>query len=299
MGGAEQVLAEDLGARGVDDRRLDRAVEELLRVAGEELVKRVLAGNVDGQATAAAAGAAPHLAQAGDGAREGDADRGVELADVDPELERVGRDHAEQLARDQARLDLVALLRGVAGAVRGDALGQLGRQPVEAMRRISSTPLRDFMKQIVRAPAVISSASSSAASASAEARMPSFSSSSGGFQIATWRDGSGAVSLSTRLMSGRPVSFCGELDRVGDRRAGEQEAGLRAVDRGRAAQSAQDVGDVRAEDATVDVSLVDHDEREVREQVTPARVVGQDPDVEHVGVGDHEVRAAADRGALL
>ena len=101
-------------------------LEELLGVAGEELVERVLAGDVDGQAAAAAAGAAPHLAQARDGAGEGDADRGVELADVDPELERVGRDDAEQLAADQARLDLVALLRGVAGAVGGDALGQLG-----------------------------------------------------------------------------------------------------------------------------------------------------------------------------
>ncbi len=74
-------------------------LEELLRVAREELVERVLAGDVDGQAAAAAAGASPHLAQAGDGAGEGDADRGVELADVDPELERVGRDDAEQLAR--------------------------------------------------------------------------------------------------------------------------------------------------------------------------------------------------------
>ena len=69
MGGAQQVLAVDLGACGVEDRRLDRAVEELLRVAAEELVERVLAGDVDGQPAAAAAGAAPHLAQAGDRAR--------------------------------------------------------------------------------------------------------------------------------------------------------------------------------------------------------------------------------------
>ena len=93
-------------------------------MAGEELVERVLAGDVDGQAAAAATGAAPHLAQARDGTGEGDADRGVELADVDPELERVGRDHAEQLAADEPRLDLVALLGRVAAAVGGDALGE-------------------------------------------------------------------------------------------------------------------------------------------------------------------------------
>ena len=172
MSGAQQVLGADLGAVGVDDRRLDRTAQELLRVAGEELVERVLAGDVDGEAAAAAAGATPHLAQARDGAGEGDADRGVELADVDPELERVGRDHAQQLAGDESMFDLMALLGGVAASVGGDPLGQLGGRRSEAMRRISSTPLRDFMKQIVRAPAVTSSANSSAASPSVEARTP-------------------------------------------------------------------------------------------------------------------------------
>ena len=113
MGGAQQVLGVDLGAVRVEDRRLDRPAEELVGVAAEELVERVLAGDVDRQAAAAAAGAAPHLAQARDRAGEGDADRGVELADVDPELERVGRDDAEQLAVGQPR----ARSRGAAAGV--------------------------------------------------------------------------------------------------------------------------------------------------------------------------------------
>ena len=56
---------------------------------------------------------------------------------------------------------------------------------------------------------------------------------------------------------------------------------------------------MRAEDAAVDVRLVDHDDREVREEVAPRPVVGQDPHVEHVGVGEDEVRPPADRRALL
>ena len=56
---------------------------------------------------------------------------------------------------------------------------------------------------------------------------------------------------------------------------------------------------MRAEDAAVDVRLVDHDQREVGEEVAPRAVVGQDPEVEHVGVGEHDVRAPADREALL
>ena len=93
-----------------------------------------------------------------------DAHGGVELADVDPELERVGRNDPEQLAAGETALDVVALGGGVARSVRRDPLGQLGVEPVRAWRRISSIPLRDFMKQIVRAPLEISYEKTSAAS---------------------------------------------------------------------------------------------------------------------------------------
>ena len=126
MRGAEQVPAEDLGALVVEDRGLDGALQEVVGVAAEELVERVLARDVHGQAAAATPGAAPHLAQRGDGPGERDDDRGVELADVDPELQRVGRDHRAQLAADEAALELAALLGGVAGAVGGHELGELG-----------------------------------------------------------------------------------------------------------------------------------------------------------------------------
>ena len=67
-------------------------------------------------------------------------DGGVERADVDAELERVGRDDGEQLAVDQPALELAALLRRVAGAVGRDALGQPGRRVARARRAAS---LRD------------------------------------------------------------------------------------------------------------------------------------------------------------
>ena len=65
-------------------------------MAAEELVERVLARDVEGDPVAAAPRPPPHLTQAGNGAREGDADRRVELADVDAELERIRRDHRKQ-----------------------------------------------------------------------------------------------------------------------------------------------------------------------------------------------------------
>ena len=126
MRGAEQVPAEDLGVLVVEDRRLDGALEEIVGVAAEELVERVLARDVHGQAAPAPSGAAPHLPQRGDGPGERDDDGRVELADVDPELQRVGRDHRAQLAADEASLQFAALLGGVAGAVGGDEPRKLG-----------------------------------------------------------------------------------------------------------------------------------------------------------------------------
>src|SRR2546423_11415952 len=104
----------------IEDRRLDRSLQELLRMAAEELVEGVLARDVQGEALASPPGPAPHLAQARDRAGEGDADRRVQLADVDAQLERVGGHHRQQLSRHQASLDLAALLWRVAGPVGGN-----------------------------------------------------------------------------------------------------------------------------------------------------------------------------------
>ena len=90
-----------------------------------------------------------------------------------------------------------------------------------------------------------------------------------------------------------------QLRGVRDRRRGEHELRLRAVRAGQPAQAPEDVRDVRPEDAAVDVRLVDDDEAEVREHVAPAVVVRQHADVEHVRVGQDDVRPLADLPAPL
>ncbi len=70
----------------------------------------------------------------------------------------------------------------------------------------SSTPLRDFMKQIVREPERTSSATSSEASLSTLRRVCSASSSIGGFHIAIWRRAPGEPSSSISAISSSPVS---------------------------------------------------------------------------------------------
>ena len=143
-----------------------------------------------------------------------------------------------------------------------------------------------------------SSASSRAASPSADARLPSCSSTSGGFHIATWRSAWGAPSRSTSSIS-RPVSALAELARVGDRGARQHEARLGAVGARQPPQPAQHVRHVRAEHAAVDVRLVDDDPGQVRQHVAPRAVVGQHAHVEHVRVGEDQVGALADRAPLL
>ncbi len=91
----------------------------------------------------------------------------------------------------------------------------------------------------------------------------------------------------------------GELERVGDRRARQQEARLGAVCARETPEPAQHVRHVRAEDAAVDVCLVDDDPGEIGEHVAPLPMVGQHSDVQHVRVGEHQVRPGADRPPLL
>ena len=56
---------------------------------------------------------------------------------------------------------------------------------------------------------------------------------------------------------------------------------------------------MRAEHAAVHVRLVDHHDREVGEEVAPRGVVREDRQVQHVRVGEHDVRPPPDRRALL
>ena len=134
----------DLLGLVVEDRPLHRTLEELVGVAAEELVERVLAGHVHREPGLTAARPAPHLPQARHGAGERHAQGGVELAHVDAELEGVRGHHREQVALGQAALDLAPLRGRVAGAVGGDPLGGVGpahvleAQPGEALDQLDA-----------------------------------------------------------------------------------------------------------------------------------------------------------------
>src|SRR6185312_8351213 len=96
--GGGDVPVEHARIRVIEDRRLDAAAEQLLGLAHEVLVERVLRRDEHSEAVPPAPGAAPLLAQARNRPRKADRDRAVEQTDVDAELERVCCSDAEKLA---------------------------------------------------------------------------------------------------------------------------------------------------------------------------------------------------------
>ncbi len=245
---------------------------------------------------AAATRAAPLLAERRDRAREADREHAVEQPHVDPELERVRRGHAEQLALEQPPLDLAPLRGGVAGAVRreprivpeplrGEAVDQLGgaaalreAERAQALRDQIGHQPRRLPERARPEPELLVG----------QRRVPE--------RHRPFRARRAVVADHGRLRADQPQR---ELARVRDRRRGQQELRLGAVDPGEPPQPSQDVADVRAEDAAVDVRFVHDHEGEVRQHVAPAVVVWQDADVEHVGVREDHVRPLANLPAAL
>ena len=107
------------------------------------------------------------------------------------------------------------------------------------------------------------------------------------------RSARGAPSSPTTVVS-TPSRLRGELAGFAIVAVASRNCGSAPYIARRAAQPPEHVADVRAEDAAVDVRLVDDDVAEVLEHVAPAVVVREDADMEHVGVGQDQVRPLAD-----
>ncbi len=290
------MVEKDVEVVGVDQPMLGRALEQVLRVGGQELVDRRRRADQCRQAGARpAAGSAHLLPGAGDGARIADADRRVETADVDPELERVGCHHPAHAAVAEPGLDRVPLVRQVAAAIAADGvrmagrrlerLPQVGRQHLDRRARAregdrlhpaTDQPLRQALPGEERG------------AADAELLVGDRWVDDEDVLAARW----GAVVVD-QLDRGLQDAL-GQLARVGDGGAGADEDGIGAVVVADPAQAADDVRHVAAEQPTVGVELVDDHVLEVLEQLEPLRVVRKDRRVEHVGVGDHDLPGRAD-----
>ena len=112
------------------------------------------------------------------------------------------------------------------------------------------------------------------------------------------------------LLPARRAALVDELERlpgqpfrqfagVRDRRRRADEHRVRPIVPAHALQPAQDVREMAPEHAAIGMQLVNHDEAQVLEELRPARMVRQDPRVQHVGIAEHDVRLAADRPARV
>ena len=90
-----------------------------------------------------------------------------------------------------------------------------------------------------------------------------------------------------------PDEALGELLGVRDGRGGQHEDRLTAVEPADPGEPAQHVRHVGAEHPPVGVQLVDHHVTQLLEELRPLGMVGEDPLVQHVGVGDDHVAARA------
>ena len=167
----------DLLGLVVEDRPLHRPLEELGRVAAEELVERVLARDVHGEARCCGARRAPTSAAATrpcPGTSRTAPRRGRRCR-CRARARRWPRPPAGRPPRAAARSRAAARACSRRGRARSARRGRRGRPSSSrwrAKRWISSTPRRDFRKQIVRISRSTSAASRFAASPSAEARRP-------------------------------------------------------------------------------------------------------------------------------
>ena len=243
----------------------------------------------------AAAGAAGLLPGGGHRARVPAHEADVQRADVDAQLQGVGGDHRAHRALAQAALDGATLAGQVAAPVAAhlpapdahlaaglfqvreqdlhphaaagedDELGPRAqetlRQPARLLdRRAADAQLRIDHRRVVEHEVLLSP------------RRP----------------------VLAHLLQRDPGELGRELARIGDGGGAADELRLRPVEGGDAAQAPQHVGHVAAEDAAVLVDLVDHHVAQVLEELHPQGVMRQDALVQHVGVGDHDVAAAAD-----
>ncbi len=291
------MVHEDERVVRIHARVLGRRPEEVLGVGHHELVQRRARRHQDGRRPAAAtAGAAGLLPERRDPAGIASQHRDVQVADVDAELERVGRDDAEHLALAQALLDRPAPGGQVAAAIAahdpavarlvGDAALDRRQQDLGGEAALREDDRRDLRpeesQRELRGLAEIGRAD-------AELGVDDRRVVADEHLVAGRRPALG--DLLDRLAD----EAARQLARVRDRRRRHDELRRRAIVPADPAQPSQHVGQMRAEDAAIGVQLVDHDVAQVLEERRPLRVVRKDPGVEHVGVRQDEVRARAHR----
>ena len=266
------------------------------------MVHRVVAGDEDGERGLATAPGAPRLLPGRCYSSRISHQYGhVEAADVDPELEGVGRDDGLHHARAEVALDLAAELGEIAASVAADQLGvapvlpravlQILDEDLDLRARadeedglVGFRPLGRRREDRGELPRLLERVAAQPRDRVQERRIID-----GKLFFAARR----AVALDDRDVAPRELAqvFGG----IGDGGARRDESWVRPVVSRDADEAPQDVRHVRAEDSAERVHLVQHHISQAAEEVDPLRVVREDPLVEHPWIGDDHISPLAQR----
>jgi len=227
-------------------------------------------------------------------------DADVKIADVDAQLERVGRKDGGDASLEKILLKLAPFGRQQPPAVGLDPLFQLGvavgdRAP-ETLHLLPRTAEADRADAGGRGGTDDRDRDRGRPLAEARGTGALHERRIDQVEVTARPRRAVAVDHRERTVEERLHMFAG----VSDRRGAADKAGRRAVHGANAQQAAEDIGDVRPERAAVGMHLVHHDVFQAPQEIAPAAVViGQDPRMQHVGVGDHEIRAFHDLAAFF
>ena len=275
----------------MDDAGVDGGVEDDFGVVDDVRIERIIAGDEHGHPPLPGAASTSRLLPQGrQSARPTGDDDEVESGDVDAQFQGIRRRHGQQLSRTQSGLEHSALFGQIPAPVRGD----LACQGLVHLSHLVADGLREGFgaaaggderdRPIARAHRIgddIGGFDQSAAPVPARRhrRFP---------------QGEAAGRAWGRILGHRMCGPTGQLRkrhvRVSHRRRGSDDDRGRAIVGGDAQQAAEDECDMGPEHSAVPVGFVDDDEAEVLEHPGEALVLGQNAAVEHVRVGEDDVR---------
>ena len=297
--GRPQVTADNVRIGERQDSRLDaRRVEKLRGVPDEEVIQDALERYEEREALAATAPRPPRLLpQGAPGSLPPEVHRAVEPADVDPQLERVGRDHPFQIPPYQALLDIAAFARAEPGPIHGQRRRQPPRPLVFRRRRQDLHPVRidelgefpSLGKHDRREPflhalceedrALVDRALSTVRRPGHEPRQPDHH---GPFR----RRRRVCIDHQHVLPDQRPRKLC----RIRQRRRAQVKPQPTTASLRQPFQPPHDHRHVRAKRPAVDVRLVQHDHRQILKQPTIPRLVIRQRHAQKVGVRQQQPR---------
>ncbi len=273
------MAAKQEGVTRIHHGGFHRAFEEIPGVLHEVLIQGVRHGEQeDGAAPVLAAHTPAPLPCCGDGARIADQDCHVQPADVDAHFQSACGDDTVQLAGLQSLFDLPPFA--------GQITRTVGAEFFRQLRRRLQGPLMDQLGDLAR----FGEDDGLVVLAEGCREQPHRRCVQAACRVDE-KYMAGSVRRATAVhhlerQSGEPPR---EFPWIGDGGGSADEDGFGAVKATNPAQTVQDMQNMAAKNALVAVQLVDDHEGQVTEEAVPLAVVGQQPLMEHVRVGEQDV----------